>query len=374
MKFLFSILLLNILLFPINGKAQSKREYSSLLSEKRNDYTGQNLKDSVKVVYSKMDVAKQNLIEAEKSDFLRNNDIHGYKYIHFDRLGRIKERLGSSLSENYVINFDKKKLKSYEYDESDWIEKNKYKISLKQYIPIQNHNLLQKLNKINVPKDTVIIGDKIWQEYDVDVYNYIYDKQGRIQEEQSFCVYRVAPIIDEKKPNDGDLSTRKLFIYDRDGLVINQKIIRGSFSKNMPYTDMGTESPFCDDLQLQYKYDKQARIIQVTMYGCEKIVAKDEYIYHPTKDYVEKVKCLVTGPGEISNPTKNFIQIYNEQGDLIQKEFVPDNPEQNLVVKVRYYTYEYDSHNNWIKCNMFLEGTPDGEPTLVAERKIEYYN
>lgn len=374
MKFSLSILLLNILLFPINVKAQSKREYSSLLSEKRNDYTGQNLKDSVKIVFSKMDVVKQNLTETEKSDFLRNNDIHGYKYIYFDKLGRIKEKLGASLSKNYVTNFDKKKIKSYEYNENDWIEKNKHKISLKQYIPIHNHNLLQKLNKVNVPKDTVIIGDKIWQEYDVDVYNYIYDKQGRIQEEESFCVYRSAPVINDKEPNDGDLSTRKLFIYNKDGLVISQKIIRGSFSKNIPYTDMGTESPFCNDLQLQYKYDKQGRIIQTTMYGCEKTVAQEDYFYHPTKDYVEKVKCFVTGPGEISNPTKNFIKTYNKQGDIIKKEFVPNNPEQNLKVKTRYYTYEYDSHNNWVKCNIFLEGTPDGEPTLVAERKIEYYN
>lgn len=110
------------------------------------------------------------------------------------------------------------------------------------------------------------------------------------------------------------------------------------------------------------------------MYGCGEVVAKQEYSYHPTKDYLEKVKCYVTGPGEVSNPTKRFVMTYNEQGDLIEKAFTPNYPQQILTEKIRYYSYEYDSHKNWIKCNMYLEGTKEEEPSLAAERKIEYYN
>ncbi|MFD1601905.1 hypothetical protein ACFSJW_17815 [Flavobacterium artemisiae] len=110
------------------------------------------------------------------------------------------------------------------------------------------------------------------------------------------------------------------------------------------------------------------------MYGCGEIKAKEEYTYHPVEDYVNEVRCYITGLGGIANPTKSFKKTYNEKGDIIKKEFIPDNPEQKLKQKERYYTYEYDIHNNWIKCNMYLQGTKEGEPTLVAERKIEYYN
>lgn len=177
-----------------------------------------------------------------------------------------------------------------------------------------------------------------------------------------------------KKRSEKDLFTRKIFTYNAKGQVVNQKIIPGSFGIDMSYTDLGTECGFCEDLQLKYAYDQFGRITQVAMYGCGEIVAQEDYVYHPTKDYVEKVKCYVTGPGSIENANEKFEKTYNEQGDIVKKEFIPGLGGLGLYGETRYYTYEYDSHNNWIKCNMFLEGNQDGEPTLVAERKIEYYN
>ncbi|EJG03320.1 hypothetical protein [Flavobacterium sp. F52] len=372
MKNFFLVVMFTITFFSIS--AQTKEKYKSLLLEKSNEYTGQNLRDSVKTVYSRIYAVNKNLTEIEKSEFIMNNGIHCYKYIMFDKYGRIKETFGARSGENFLTKINKNKTKLYEYDENDWKEKSKQEIQLKQYYPVSNHNLLQKLNQINVPKDTVIIGDKIWSEYDADVYSYIYDKKGQIIEEQKYCVYRVAPVIENTTPNNDDLSVRKLFIYNNKGQVVNQKITNGPFSKKIPYTDMGTESPFCEDLQFHYSYDSLGRITEVRMFGCGKTVAKEEYTYHPIEDYVQNVKYYITGPGEISNPTKNFVRTYNKRGDIIKSEFIPDNLEQNTKPKSRYYTYEYDSHNNWIKCNIFLEGTSTGEPTLIAERKIEYYN
>jgi hypothetical protein len=42
--------------------------------------------------------------------------------------------------------------------------------------------------------------------------------------------------------------------------------------------------------------------------------------------------------------------------------------------RYRYYDYDYDKHNNWIRCRMFLEGNHEGEPSIILEREIEYYN
>lgn len=206
------------------------------------------------------------------------------------------------------------------------------------------------------------------------IYIYIYDKQGRVAEEQKYIVYRFGETIKDKTAQKDDLKTRKIFSYDEKGQVFNLKIIAGPWGKKMAYTDMGTECDFCEDLQMHYAYDSLGRITQVTMYGCGAIVAKEEYSYHPTKDYVETVKYYITGPGEMSNPTKNFVKIFNENGDIIKTEFIPNYPEQDIPVKEYYYSYEYDSHDNWIKCNIYMEGSKEGQPSAIAERKIEYYN
>ncbi len=151
------------------------------------------------------------------------------------------------------------------------------------------------------------------------IYIYIYDKLGKVIEERKYTVQRFGKATLNKKHKEEDLFTCKLFTYNDKGQVVNQKIIPGLYGKDMAYTDMGSECGFCDDLQLKYAYDQIGRITQVIMYGCGKIVVQEDYIYHPTKDYVEKVKFYVTGPGEMSNPTKRFIKTYNDQGDIIQK-------------------------------------------------------
>ncbi|WP_173966501.1 hypothetical protein, partial [Flavobacterium collinsii] len=208
-------------------------------------------------------------------------------------------------------------------------------------------------------------------------YVYNYDNRGRIKEELEY-VLNPSDTIPLKRYNPKDFDIKISFFYNEKDQVVNQKIVSGPMNegqiKSVVFDALNTEYGFCNDLQLKYKYDDQGRMTQALFYGEGQTISREDYVYHPTKDYVETVKYYVTGPGEISNPTKNFIKIYNEQGDVVEKEFILDFPEQTLDVKKFYYTYEYDSHNNWIKCNMFLEGTPSGEPTLVAERKIEYYN
>jgi len=207
----------------------------------------------------------------------------------------------------------------------------------------------------------------------VKIYIYIYDKLGRVAEEQVYHIHRFGETIKDKTAQKDDLKTRKIFSYDGKGQVVNLKIIAGPWGKKMAYTDMGTECDFCEDLQMQYAYDSLGRITQVTMYGCGEIIAEEEYIYHPIEDYVETVKYYVTGPGEMSNPTKNFVKTFNENGDIIKKEFIPNYPEQDIAVKEYYYSYEYDSHDNWIKCNIYMEGNKEGQPSAIAERKIEYF-
>lgn len=376
MNVLFKYLLSSTMLLSITVNAQNNQKYSGILSDMNSRFTGKNLKGSVKTIYLKQIQPKQSLSDADQGRAYIYNDIQKSGYIDIDTLGRIKTLSNSIAGDTYLSDIDHETTDDYIYDDRDWIEKSKYKTALKHYYPVSNYNLLIKLNQIVVPKkDNVFEQEgKAWQDYNEYIYIYLYDKLGKVIEERKYTVQRFGKATLNKKHKEEDLFTRKLFTYNDKGQVVNQKIIPGLYGKDMAYTDMGSECGFCDDLQLKYAYDQIGRITQVIMYGCGKIVVQEDYIYHPTKDYVEKVKFYVTGPGEMSNPTKRFIKTYNEQGDIIQKEYVPDYPEQRFKEKTRYYTYEYDSHNNWIKCNMYLEGTKEGEPTLVGERKIEYYN
>ncbi|WP_338646684.1 hypothetical protein V5J73_14440 [Flavobacterium sp. KS-LB2] len=378
MKTFFKFLFFVAVFFSITINAQNNQKYSGLWSEKQSVYSGKNLKDSVKTVYFKMCNLKQSLSDSDKDRVILDNDIRNFIYLNIDKYGRIKTELcnGGFVRDTFITNINYKRTDDYVYDDKDWAKKSKYKTVSKQYFPVQNYSLLVKLNRTLIEKKTRKIGGKIWQELTKYLYIYLYDELGRIKEEQEYKVFRFAEIIQDTIQKKEDLFCRKLFTYNNKGQVINQKIIEGLYAKEKErsYSDMGTECGFCDDLQLKYAYDQLGRITQVTMYGCGKVVASEEYSYHPTKDYVEKVKCYVTGPGEMSNPTKRFVKTYNEQGDIIEKEFIPNSPQQTLTEKIRYYSYEYDNHNNWIKCNMYLEGTKEGEPSLVAERKIEYYN
>lgn len=372
MKIFFKYYFIILVFIPRICSAQNSQLYSGFLCEINNKEYGKNLNHSVKTVYLRLNESAR--ISSNKA-LLKDvpaSDIQMYKYMLVDKYGSIKT-IQRGEAKNYISDVNHKVSHDYQYDENDRITKSKYKTSLKPYYPVSNQNLLLKFNKKyvrkNVQKD---INGKVIQEYDSEVYVYKYDNLGKVVEEKAYIVYRFGEVIKDTLPNNKDLFTTKIFSYDTKGQVINQKISKGGFSDQIPYTDMDTESAFCDDLQLQYKYDLKGRILQTTMFGCGRIIDKEEYSYHPTKDYVDLVKYYVTGPGEML--TKNFIKKFNEQGDIIEKEFIPNNPEQDIRIKQLFYSYEYDSHNNWIKCNMYLEGTKEGEPTFVAERKIEYYN
>lgn len=418
---------LNFLFFTIvlslNTKiyAQNEQKYSGLYSYKSNSNTQLNLKDSVKAVYFKFNEPKKCLLEVEREEAFSNNLIKDDSIIYFDKFQRIIGPGYSKMKYDYSsfkmeLTFQKKNdystarhkrikeyINNYEYiykNDNDWLEKSKYKTALKQYYPVWNRNLLLKLNEIPVTitnsKYVVEVNGKIGQIYREYIYSYIYDKQGRISEEKQYNIIRTG-IRPKKKINEDDLFTRKLFFYNEKGQVVKQLIIAGPQAKGYKdpdsphygkyltkspdyfrsekspsqfYADMGTKCLFYEHLQLRYTYDSIGRITQVAL-GSDNVVAVQDYTYHPTKDYVETVKCFTSDLDFAFKGSSRTVKTFNEQGDMIKIESIPDVPQKNNMIY--YYSYEYDSHNNWIKCNMYMEGTNLGDPTLVAERRIEYY-
>ena len=249
------------------------------------------------------------------------------------------------------------------------------KIEFEQKFPVMNRSLLMKPNENSFYYGSYYDKNgKPAKSLSQTVYQYNFDKSGRIKEELEYCPY-AEDSIPVKTIKKSDLNTRKIFLYNKKNQVVVLKITPGEYGKNMGhYNDFATESPYCQDLQLKYAYDSKGRITQVIMFGCGKIVAQEDYKYDNSKNYVSEVKRYRCGLG--SDDYKNTISFYNELGDIIKKELNPINPNENSIreSKYRYYDYEYDKHNNWIRCRMFLEGNHEGEPSIILEREIEYYN
>jgi hypothetical protein len=172
MKTFFNYLLCIVMFLSIALNAQSSLKYSGLFLDKNNDYTATNLKDSVKSVFFHYTKIKETLTHEEKNRVQGYNDVSIYRYSEFNQLGQrtIYMNFGGTGYFDEVLNFEF--ADKYIYDDNDWAKKSKYKTALKHYYPISNHNLLLKLNQIEVPnKDDVFEeGGKIWQDYNERIY------------------------------------------------------------------------------------------------------------------------------------------------------------------------------------------------------------
>ena len=376
-KYIFLI----VYLFSNLACSQESKSSNQIFSSYSKDYHWYNFKGKVKSIKTRYVSIKESLSKSVKEKAMISNDARRGNFLEFYENGLKKTYYGNiPLFEFDVI--DSTKLEIIQYDSKDIVKKSKNKPIINNVNIFQTSELFVNFDSYRYAYE---FGRTIYgvEHLGIAQNNYIYktDKNNRIIESFEYLPFNEnIDTVRIKNITKKDLLWNMKFLYNNKNQLISQKIIPGDVAlgkKNgfgVPYTTLGTESGFYSDLQLKYKYDNKGRVIQAIFWGNNRIISSEDYEYHPSKGSVQKVRCYVTGPGEISNPTKKFIKTYNENGDIIEKEFILDFPEQKIAPMKRFYNYEYDSHNNWIKCNMYLEGIEEGEPTLVAERKIEYYN
>lgn len=175
MKSFLKYLFYSFILFSISNNAQNAKQYNGLFSYKNNVFCKQNLKDSVKSVHMKFREVKQNLSEGEKAQIILFNDIRTSVYVYFDEFQRMKSSANISIPKQEYLFYDYEKSDDYEFKDKDWLEKSKYKIALKHYYPVCDHNLLVNLNQIRLPKKDDVYGKdgKVWQNYNEDIYIYM---------------------------------------------------------------------------------------------------------------------------------------------------------------------------------------------------------
>ena len=219
------------------------------------------------------------------------------------------------------------------------------------------------------------------------LYIYSYDTKGRVIEMKEYNPSHSEDFVPQKETRKDELFLTVHYKYNDKSQVIQQTFIGGvgNVGKygyyNFPLLYEAVYLEKEQSTQVYYTYDKKGRIKEIYTYDNntdpkKPLYMKAVYYYHPTKDYVEKSENFYEVDSGINDfPTKQWVSYFNEQGDIIKREFILNKFKNATIDTVtRYYEYEYDQYNNWIKCYLYLEGTKVvDDPSLIAERKIEYY-
>jgi|LakMenE01Jun11ns_1017448.scaffolds.fasta_scaffold9852728_2 hypothetical protein len=329
-----------------------------------------NLRDSVKEVKFMHSFYRKGLTDEEKWTFylIRDTKYGPIKVFNSDGLLKFSN---SSMPDTIYKVTNLRTVDEYQYCKN-FNSKEIPKIKHKFYYPLGDDYLL---NRVDFNFKGYVGGSKN-RDLIEKLYGHTFDVKNRIKEVSEYFPSHLEDTIPSGKMVKEDIWLQIVNSYNEKDLVVKQKMIRGpkddfDSSFELSYESIG----FCEDIELRYSYDNQDRMTRLVFYGCGKIVLQEDYVYNKTQDYVEQVSYFMNG--RLSGfvlPTKRFVKKFNQYGDVIETTYIPDYEGQsNPKMRPHYYTYEYDSHNNWIKCYMYLEGIKDGEPTMIGERQIEYY-
>jgi hypothetical protein len=308
-----------------------------------------NLNDSVKSVVYDRTFYKEDLTAYEIDDIIdvvifRNS----YESYEFNKYGLISRHFSDSLV----------------YDPKDLQNKFKYESDKKVY-RVPDWSGMANLNMQNVNK-TSFKRSSCFKNSDSDfAYKYNFDKNGKITAEKEYFVNK----DDSNKIIETELYQTKKYVYDLKGNLVQQRLFYEGAYKENNYT---TEKDGAYEKWL-YEYDAKNRLIKVTeMYAVESKEVQEprielKYKYHSTENYVTEVEIFYDNG--FGNKYKKAKFYYNKNADIIVCEYVNDIlPKQEKV----FYEYEYDSHNNWIKCKLRYNSMQD-EVIKSIKRKISYY-
>lgn len=332
-----------------------------------------NLKDSVKSARFFYSYVKEGLGKDERGRVVIRNFNRQPFYVEFDPYGMLKKQiLFSGKLDLADVPVDSSKADVYKFDGKDRILKSKFKLIKQQVYPVYIEDKVDINYTVKITDPDVFVFKNI--------YSYIHNDKGSIIEELSYL------IGDEmrQETKDEDLHTKIVYEYDAKYRLSKQKLYAGEYGKRLGnFTKMSTTIGLCDDAHLSYKYDDKDRVIETSLNCGTTIVQKDEYIYHPDKNYVATIKRFIIDPSMAGYYKQNTVLHYNEHGDMIEINHI-NNTRESWDKQPEYtttwdggpltmkYDYDYDGHNNWIKCRMYLEENKD-EPTIIAERVIQYY-
>ncbi len=221
-------------------------------------------------------------------------------------------------------------------------------------------------------------------EYQIEV---IYDENDHIIQKRTFSNYKTREIYDDKgylsqvitDLNSGKITNRELYIYDNDLLIevrflnennkvygnkilkynkLNQKIEEISIRNNQ------TQSKY------KYEYNDKGQVIKEISFIKKKEKVTENLQQTEGYDIVEIDDTEQTNPEKWQDWEEEEIYeietyVYNEFDLIVLNKTEGDTEFKDVIKRV----FEYDTHNNWIKCTTQRYGGL----WRTSIRKIEYY-
>ncbi|RYJ42456.1 hypothetical protein [Flavobacterium beibuense] len=366
MKYKSYYYLLLVLLMAPSLRAQYTTPYWTTLQE-------DNLKDQVKTIRFFFTHHKEDLEFKTLRRYKVKNDIVDKGYVEFDTIGMevvslmfLKDSINEPINPK-IINY-------YKYYSNN----------------IKEQALKEKKSKVLWPAFNALS-----LRLDVDVYSrgtgveiepnrqsiryvYNYNDNNQISEEVEYQLFE--DYDDDswlENSTDYQIWSRILFYYNTQGQLIKQTIDAGETMKDSNYLSYNVHNlslSFRAEMYRTFQYDDKGRLKEVSFFVNDTLVFNEKYSYDESGNFITKVDRYLKHIIKYYTqwPAEKMTASYNSKGDITELIFYPDGNEEQQVNN-RYYEYEYDDHENWIKCKLYLEGNKN-EPTLVAERIIEYYN
>lgn len=196
--------------------------------------------------------------------------------------------------------------------------------------------------KYRLQRDMLYGGPKSLLHYYDERVEYVYDSLNRIVREN----YTYYEKVDPSDPED---------IMFRDSHEYHQVKVGGR-----------------DTMHKTYEYDEEGRIVQVVMYINGNYRFEEKYTYDEEGNLVSKTQIDPRWQSTMMrHRSYRTVYHYDQYGNITQLDMHNKAGELQGQLWVDYY--DFDKHNNWQRCEMFLNNTHEDEPTLTGYQRITYY-
>jgi hypothetical protein len=362
-----------LLLFSSNLEGQNN-ELKPLL---QTDWALNNLKGKVKSVKVKIErhYDTEILPDAKQSEY----DFKNYfvnrglpaGYWKFDKLGfltytiaRFKDNGWDHLAVQIRNNIRYK----YDADKADYEVKKHWKGAYSFRFPVYNPYAVY----LNYQSLYLSSNKKSREPHNI-IYSYQFNSDSLITTE--ILINQITDsIINRRKQNQinpAGIVTSQSYVFS-EGMeekwdVISSISITGRDSEIMDVRAV-------DNIKSEFEYDELNRLVKATIFRNGSVKWKEEYYYKDSLDWPYEVdRYYNVSPDNKRYFSKYKRTWYNEFGDPIKSENYKSI--DMIRVRTRFYEYIYDDQNNWIQCDMYLEGDVEKteEPTITHYRKIKYY-
>lgn len=286
-------------------------------------------------------------------------------------------------------------------------------IDLKEKMSFQpKYSFIEVLGEFDIMNDVYKLNVNSYnldrKEEDLSIYRHIYDfdTKGRIKTQKEYikyyfdCAnYQDTIKMFNKSPkkylsDKEDLNYVWDYYYDDLDRII--KIVVSFIHVDNKRDEGGN---IINKKIYELKYNDQNKVIELRVLDTglkdpkEELTKTYKYEYHPTDGYLlhkEEIldpkyfyKRNFGGNTAYTDIHSKFY--YDAYGNIIKREFLSDRSKEANAKKdpyeeswrnpyaPRYYEYDYDQYNNWVKCRAYLRGVKTPKPSLVIEREITYY-